>query len=215
MPLEIKQLILVAVLIIIVIFLIVLFVVKHKSKNNKTYIKNTKNKKLDRRIRKYAKNKDFLILNNVFLPVDDTKAIIVDNLLFGNKYIYVISQKHWEGTLKGFEYDPKWLLITKTITKYVDNPLIGNRFKVSTLMNFLNETDDENIVNIVTINDKTTFKDIKTQPLENVVTMSHLFKIIDDYEKNSHLNDIKEEEIERMANLVYEESLSIAKSQAR
>lgn len=215
MPLEIKQLILVAVLIIIVIFLIVLFVVKHKSKNNKTYIKNTKNKKLDRRIRKYAKNKDFLILNNVFLPVDDTKAIIVDNLLFGNKYIYVISQKHWEGTLKGFEYDPKWLLTTKTITKYVDNPLIGNRFKVSTLMNFLNETDDENIVNIVTINDKTTFKDIKTQPLENVVTMSHLFKIIDDYEKNSHLNDIKEEEIERMANLVYEESLSIAKSQAR
>ena len=215
MPLEIKQLILVAVLIIIVIFLIVLFVVKHKSKNNKTYIKNTKNKKLDRKIRKYAKNKDFLILNNVFLPVDDTKAIIVDNLLFGNKYIYVISQKHWEGTLKGFEYDPKWLLITKTITKYVDNPLIGNRFKVSTLMNFLNETDDENIVNIVTINDKTTFKDIKTQPLENVVTMSHLFKIIDDYEKNSHLNDIKEEEIERMANLVYEESLSIAKSQAR
>ena len=158
MPLEIKQLILVAVLIIIVIFLIVLFVVKHKSKNNKTYIKNTKNKKLDRRIRKYAKNKDFLILNNVFLPVDDTKAIIVDNLLFGNKYIYVISQKHWEGTLKGFEYDPKWLLITKTITKYVDNPLIGNRFKVSTLMNFLNETDDENIVNIVAINDKTTFK---------------------------------------------------------
>ena len=215
MPLEIKQLILVAVLIIIVIFLIVLFVVKHKSKNNKTYIKNTKNKKLDRRIRKYAKNKDFLILNNVFLPVDDTKAILVDNLLFGNKYIYVISQKHWEGTLKGFEYDPKWLLTTKTITKYVDNPLIGNRFKVSTLMNFLNETDDENIVNIVTINDKTTFKDIKTQPLENVVTMSHLFKIIDDYEKNSHLNDIKEEEIERMANLVYEESLSIAKSQAR
>lgn len=215
MPLEIKQLILVAVLIIIVIFLIVLFVVKHKSKNNKTYIKNTKNKKLDRKIRKYAKNKDFLILNNVFLPVDDTKAILVDNLLFGNKYIYVISQKHWEGTLKGFEYDPKWLLITKTITKYVDNPLIGNRFKVSTLMNFLNETDDENIVNIVAINDKAKFKDIKTQPLENVVPMGRLFKIIDDYEKNSHLNDIKEEEIERMANLVYEESLSIAKSQAR
>ena len=133
MPLEIKQLILVAVLIIIVIFLIVLFVVKHKSKNNKTYIKNTKNKKLDRRIRKYAKNKDFLILNNVFLPVDDSKAIIVDNLLFGNKYIYVISQKHWEGTLKGYEYDPKWLLSNKTITKYVDTPLIGNRFKVSTL----------------------------------------------------------------------------------
>ena len=82
-------------------------------------------------------------------------------------------------------------------------------------MNFLNETDDENIVNIVAINDKATFKDIKTQPLENVVRMRDLFKIIDDYEKNSHLNDIKEEEIERMANLVYEESLSIAKSQAR
>ena len=215
MPNEIKQLIFVASLIVIVIFLIVLFSLKHKSKNKNNYNKNKKNKNLDRKLRKYAKNKDFLILSNVFLPVEETKAIVIDNLLFGNKYIYVISQKHWEGTLKGFEYDPKWLLETKSVTKYVDNPLIGNRFKVSTLMNFLNETDDENIVNIVALNDKVTFKNIKAPTLEYVTKMSNLFKVIDEYEKNSHLNDIKEEEIERMANLVYEESLSIAKSQER
>lgn len=215
MPDKIKQLILVAIVIIIVIFLVVLFAVKHKSKNKNNYSKNSKNKKLDRKLRKYARNKDFLILNDVFLPVEDTKAILIDNLLFGNKYIYVISQKHWEGNLKGFEYDPKWLLATKTVTKYVDNPLIGNRFKVSTLMEFLHETDDENIVNIIAISDKTTFKEIKAQPLETVTKMGDLFKIIDDYEKNSHLNDIKEEEIERIANLIYEESQSIANAQSR
>ena len=215
MPEEIKKLIFWVIVSILVVILIVLLILKIKSKDKHYYGKNPKNRKLDKKIKKYARDRDFLFLTDVFLPVDNNKAILIDDIILGNKYIYVISQKHWEGTLKGFEYDPKWLLTTKTITKYVDNPLIGNRFKVSTLMNFLNETDDENIVNIVAINDKTTFKDIKTQPLENVVTMGHLFKIIDDYEKNSHLNDIKEEEIERMANLVYEESLSIAKSQAR
>lgn len=215
MPDEIKQLILVAI-VIIVIFLIVLFIVKLKSRNKHYYNKNPKNKILDKKIRKYSKNRDFLLLNDVFLPVENNKATLIDNIIFGNKYIYVIAQKHWEGSLKGFEYDTKWLLTNKkNQTKYVDNPLIGNRFKVQTLLRFLNEKDDETIINIIAINDRTKFDSIKAQPLENVTKMSDLFKLIDEYEKASPLNDIKEEEIERIANLVNEESIRIAKTQVR
>ena len=210
---EVKQLILVTVLI-IVIFLIVLLVVKLKSKNY-YYNKNPKNKRLNRKIRKYSKDKDFLFLSDVFLPIENNNAIMIDNIIFGNKYIYVIAQKHWEGNLKGFEYDTKWLLSSKTITKYIDNPLLSNRFKVVTLLKFLKEKDEDNIINIIAINDKTKFKDIQAQPLENVVKMSELFKTIDEYEKNSPFNDIKDEEIERVANLIYEESLRITKSQSR
>ena len=215
MPEEIKKLIFWVVVSILVVILVVLLVLKIKSKNKHYYGKNPKNRKLDKKIKKYARNRDFLFLTDVFLPVDNNKAILIDDIILGNKYIYVISQKHWDGYVKGFEYDTKWLLSAKIRTVYVDNPLIGNRYKVQTLMKFLKERNDENIVNIVSLSNKAKLNTIQTQPLENVVQMKHLFKLIDDYEKNSPFNDIKEEELERIALQLHEESIRISKTQMR
>ena len=215
MPQEIKNLIFWVVIVLVVIILFVLLVLKLKSKDSYYYGKNPKNKKLDRKIKKFARDRDFLFLTDVFLPVDNNKAILIDNVILGNKYIYVVSQKHWDGYVKGFEYDTKWLLTMKVRTNYVDNPLIGNRYKVQTLMRFLKEKNDENIVNIVALSNSSKFNPIQTQPLENVVKMKMLFKLIDDYEKNSPFNDIKEEELERIALSLHEESIRIAKMQMR
>lgn len=215
MPQEIKNLIFwVIIALVVVIFIIFLFM-KINSKDKHYYGKNPKNKKLDRKIKKYARDRDFLFLTDVFLPVDNNKAILIDDIILGNKYIYVISQKHWDGYVKGFEYDTKWLLTMKVRTNYVDNPLIGNRYKVQTLMRFLKEKNDENIVNIVALSNNSKFNSIQTQPLENVVKMKFLFKLIDDYEKNSLFNDIKEEELEKIALKLHEESIRIAKTQMR
>ena len=214
MPKEMEILILVSV-IILVVFSSVLIVVKSKSSQSTNYSKNPKNKYLDRKIKKFANDRDFLFLSDVFLPVKDNRAIIIDNIIFGNKYIYVISQKHWEGHLKGYEYDTKWMINSKNQTKYVDNPLINNRFKVQMLLSFLKEKEEDNVINIVAINDRVKFSDFQVQPLENVTKMNKIFKIIDDYEKNSPFNDIKEEEIERIANLINDESNRIKESQAR
>ena len=215
MPQEIKDLIFWVVIVLVVIILFVLLVLKLKSRDSYYYGKNPKNKKLDRKIKKFARDRDFLFLTDVFLPVDNNKAILIDDIILGNKYIYVISQKHWDGYVKGFEYDTKWLLTMKVRTNYVDNPLIGNRYKVQTLMRFLKERTDENIVNIVTLGNNSKFNPIQTQPLENVIKMKMLFKLIDDYEKNSPFNDIKEEELERIALSLHEESIRIAKTQLR
>lgn len=215
MPEEIKSLIFWVVVSILAIILLVLIVLKISSRNKHYYGKNPKNKKLDRKIKKYARDRDFLFLTDVFLPVDNNKAILIDDIILGNKYIYVIFQKHWDGYVKGFEYDTKWLLTAKVRTVYVDNPLIGNRYKVQTLMKFLKERNDENIVNIVSLSNRSKFNAIQTQPLENVVKMKQLFKLIDDYEKTSPFNDIKEEELERIALLLNEESIRISKTQMR
>lgn len=215
MPEEIKRLIFWVVVSILAIILLVLIILKISSRNKHYYGKNPKNKKLDRKIKKYARDRDFLFLTDVFLPVDNNKAILIDDIILGNKYIYVISQKHWDGYVKGFEYDTKWLLTAKVRTVYVDNPLIGNRYKVQTLMKFLKERNDENIVNIVSLSNRSKFNAIQTQPLENVVKMKQLFKLIDDYEKTSPFNDIKEEELERIALLLNEESIRISKTQMR
>ena len=211
---EVKLLLFVGGIILLVVF-ILLIILKIKASNKHNLHKNKKNKRLDRKIRKFAKNNDFLFLNDVFLPIDNSHAIIIDNIIFGNKYIYVISQKHWEGELKGYEYDTKWMVTTKHSTKYVDNPINGNRFKVRILLNFLKEKDEDTVVNIIAISNKTKFNNIQLQPLENVINMNDLFKLIEDYEKNSPLNDIKEEELERIANLIYEQSIKISNSQKK
>lgn len=215
MPEEIKKLIFWVIVAILAIIFIVLIILKFKSKDKHYYGKNPKNRRLDRKIKKYARDRDFLFLTDVFLPVDNNKAVLIDDIILGNKYIYVISQKHWDGYVKGFEYDTKWLLTAKVRTIYVDNPLIGNRYKVQTLIKFLKERNDENIVNIVSLSNKSKFNSIQTQPLENVVKMKQLFKLIDDYEKNSPFNDIKEEELERIALQLHEESIRISKTQMR
>ena len=178
MPQEIKNLIFWVVIVLVVIILFVLLVLKLKSKDIYYYGKNPKNKKLDKKIKKFSRDRDFLFLTDVFLPVDNNKAVLIDDIILGNKYIYVISQKHWDGYVKGFEYDTKWLLTMKVRTNYVDNPLIGNRYKVQTLMRFLKEKNDENIVNIVALSNSSKFNTIQTQPLENVVKMKLLFKYI-------------------------------------
>ena len=70
-------------------------------------------------------------------------------------------------------------------------------------------------INIVSLSNKAKLNTIQTQPLENVVQMKNLFKLIDDYEKNSPFNDIKEEELERIALQLHEESIRISKTQMR
>ena len=105
------------------------------------------------------------------------------------------------------------MLVHTNLTKYVDNPLFSNRFKIKMLINFLEEKNEDDIVNIIALNNKVKFNDFQTQPLENVVNICDLFKLIDEYEKTSPLNDMKEEEIERIANLIYEESQRIINAQ--
>jgi len=47
-------------------------------------------------------------------------------MLFGEKFIYVIMDKYYEGDLTGNSYDPDLILIAKNGSKnYVDNPYVA------------------------------------------------------------------------------------------
>ena len=98
MPQEIKDLIFWVVVALVVVILIVFLFLKIKSRDKHYYGKNPKNKNLDRKIKKYARDRDFLFLTDVFLPVDNNKAILIDDIILGNKYIYVITD-HMEVVL--------------------------------------------------------------------------------------------------------------------
>ena len=66
---------------------------------------------------------DYYLVNDFVFKLDSKHNTVVDHLLFGNKFIYVLQDYYFEGDLTGSASDPDLVLISKTGDKnYVDNP---------------------------------------------------------------------------------------------
>ena len=79
-----------------------------------------------RKIYSYTCNRDFYLINNFVFRLDSKHNTLIDHMLFGDKFIYVIMDKYYEGDLTGNSYDPDLILIGKNGSKnYVDNPFVA------------------------------------------------------------------------------------------
>ena len=79
-----------------------------------------------RKIYNYTLNRDFYLINNFVFRLDSKHNTLIDHILFGDKFIYVIMDKYYEGDLQGNSYDPDLILIGKNGSKnYVDNPYVA------------------------------------------------------------------------------------------
>ena len=91
----------------------------------KIYSKKHFNKIVYKKVYKIARNKDFYLINNFTFTLDNVENLVVDHILFGDKYIYVIIDKFYEGSINGKQIDNSCVLIGKNGDKnYIDNPLI-------------------------------------------------------------------------------------------
>ena len=79
-----------------------------------------------RKIYNYTLNHDFYLINNFVFKLDSKHNTVIDHMLFGEQFIYVIMDKYYEGDLTGNSYDPDLILIAKNGSKnYVDNPYVA------------------------------------------------------------------------------------------
>ena len=79
-----------------------------------------------RKIYNYTLNRDFYLINNFVFRLDSKHNTCIDHILFGDKFVYVIMDKYYEGDLMGNSYDPDLILIAKNGSKnYVDNPYVA------------------------------------------------------------------------------------------
>lgn len=79
-----------------------------------------------RKIYTYTLNRDFYLINNFVFRLDSKHNTLIDHILFGDKFIYVVMDKYYEGDLQGNSYDPDLILIGKNGSKnYVDNPYVA------------------------------------------------------------------------------------------
>ena len=87
-----------------------------------------------KRVYKVALESDFYLINQFYFKVDSNRLAKVDHILFGEKYIYVINSKYYEGDLVGKSTDKSLIFISHKGKKcYTDNPIIQSKQLASKL----------------------------------------------------------------------------------
>ena len=100
-----------------------------------------------------ALNNDYYLINQFVFKVDNSKNATVDHILFGNKYIYVIISKYYQGDLIGKYLDKSLIFISHKGKKcYTDNPFNEAKFLTSKLSSSTG-IDASLMIGIVLIND--------------------------------------------------------------
>ena len=106
-----------------------------------------------KRVYKVALENDYFLINQFVFKIDSNKLANVDHILFGNKYIYVLSSKYYQGDLVGKYPDKSLIFISHRGKKcYTDNP--SNQVK--TLASKLSSStgiDASLMIGIVLVND--------------------------------------------------------------
>ncbi len=145
---QIIYIVIAAVVVAILIFLAIFIPVKIKNRS-----KNFK-ENYYKKVYSIAFNEDFYLINKFFFKVDEGKMACIDHILFGNKYIYIITDLFYEGNLSG-SYDDKSLIFTNQKGKkaYTDNPFAKSESLVQRLALATN-LDMNILVGIVLVNDE-------------------------------------------------------------
>ena len=104
-------------------------------------------------IRSIADEQDYYLLNNFIFRIDHGRTAVIDHLLIGDKYFYVISSLYYDGNLSGKEFDSSLILTTKNNGKnYTDNPLFQTKTLIQKL-SLVTGIDQSMMIGIVVLND--------------------------------------------------------------
>ena len=161
---------------------------------------------LHKKLKKFCKNHDYILLTNLILPTSDGKRIKIDDLIIADKYIYIISQRILYGNISGVEEDAKWIVRSTKESKYFSNPFKSNEIRLQVVAN-LSNIETLNFVNMVCFSKTAFIKDVRLENKNKVITnIDKIEKDIISHEKTSDLNDFKNEDVETLAAFLYQTS---------
>ena len=106
-----------------------------------------------KQVYRVALDNDYFLINQYVFKVDSFKNATVDHILFGNKYIYTIISKYYQGDLIGKYADKSLVFISHKGKKcYTDNPYNESKYLTSKLSSSTG-IDASLMIGIVLIND--------------------------------------------------------------
>lgn len=118
----------------------------------RAYIKKRFRDYYYRTIKKIAVNEDYYLINRFIFRIDDSQTGTIDHIIFGEKFIYIITDKYYEGNLRGKQTDKSLILIDKKGKKfYTDNPYLESQ-KLLTSLSLNTDLDSEIMIGIAVVN---------------------------------------------------------------
>lgn len=182
----------------ILLVLLVVFALVYRPLKRKLLTKNYV-KIYGRSIYHLAEDLDYYLINNLALSSNDRSKIVIDHVLFGEKYIYVIKDRYYNGGISAKEKDNSWIYYTgkkKNLTKqYIDNPLKINMLRLKKLAQ-ITGIDKSMFISIVLINDDCSFTAFEGHAKDNfIVTRRGFKKLIKSLEQRD-VNKINEDQLQ-------------------
>lgn len=137
----------------VLLVLVVLYIIFHKRIFD-SYISKNFIKYYGRKAYKIARDNDYYLINQISLENHDNTFVNIDHLIFGNKYLYVISDHYFKGSIRAKEVDNSWIFKPSDKegkNRYIDNLIRRSNNLIKELAN-VTSLDEGLFIPIVVVN---------------------------------------------------------------
>ena len=160
-----------------IIVILVLFLIFYKPIKNKMYEKHFRDY-YGKKVYKVALYEDFYLINNFIFSYEENRAMKIDHVLFGNKYIYLINDYYYNGSLSGQEKDGSLILVSKNGKKsYVDNPLMANK-TVAKRLSMITNFDKSMLISIALVNSQCALEIEHKEKNNYLIQSDKIYKLV-------------------------------------
>lgn len=153
-----------------------------------------------KKLMKYVEKKDYRLINNFCFNIDENTTGHFDHVVFGSKYIYLVTDKYWRMGVYGKPKDQSWILFKDEKKRmYIDNPLEKNELRKEKL-SLVTGIDKSLFVVIVVVNNDCVVDEDVLLNEQNIITREkNLIKRIESFE-NQNIASINDDQLQ---NVVY------------
>ncbi len=137
---------------------------------------------------------DYYLIND-FRRGDGPSAVRIDHIVGGDKYIYVITDRYFDGAISGMSEDNTWVFYSRRGKKQpIENPLLANRNMLNRL-SIVSGINSSFLVGVVLVNDECFVSrlDREGDGTSRLVGLSGLEALIEDYENRDVTPFVKQE----------------------
>ena len=145
---------------------------------------------------KVSRDGDFYLVNNLHLKTGNESFVKIDHIIGGDKFIFVITDRYYDGALNAKANEASWFYYQKGGKKIdIPNPLLENRLAMERL-SIASGINISFMVGIVMVNDDCFLTTLQSDENESLlVPVSRLEKVIFLYEKKEGVKPFVRKEL--------------------
>lgn len=152
-------------------------------------------------IYKIALDRDYYLINNFAFKVDDSSLLRINHILFGDKYVYLINDYHFDGDIAGKAFDKSLICFSKKGKKYyIDNPIVRSKFLLDRLC-IMTGLDPNIMIGISLVNDDCSSDIISTSKQYYLVQRNKLASLIKAIESR-RIGKLNEKSLEKLVHSI-------------